>query len=130
MLYEGKIPFKVFHFSHGILWLLLIGWNVGIIWSWIESLGWNLKITSTRVVVLRGIVSRNQEQVEYYRVFDSKFEQSFVQRVFHVGTITLFSDDTTAPQLTFPIMNPLEMKEKIQSHVLQQRKNMRTIQMD
>jgi membrane protein YdbS with pleckstrin-like domain len=130
VLYEGRLPLRVYHFSHGIIWLLLLGWNFGLLWSWLRSLGLRVKITSTRIVVIRGIVSRSEEQVEYYRVHDSKYEQGFIQRIFNVGTITLHSDDMTSPELTFPIVNPEGMKEQIQQHVLQQRRSMRTIQMD
>ncbi len=130
VLYEGRLPLRVYHFSHGIIWLLLLGWNFGLLWSWLQSLGLRVKITSTRIVVIRGIVSRSEEQVEYYRVHDSKYEQGFIQRIFNVGTITLHSDDMTSPELTFPIVNPEGMKEQIQQHVLQQRRSMRTIQMD
>ncbi len=130
VIYEGRIPVVVFHFSHGLVWLLLFGWNVGILWSWISSLGWRLKITTKRVVSVKGIVSQYEEQVEYYRVQDIQFAQDFFQSLASVGHITVLSDDPTAPELVFPMKNPQELKELMAEQIRLQRQEMGTIQMD
>jgi membrane protein YdbS with pleckstrin-like domain len=130
LIFSGRIPMHVFHFSHGIIWLLVVGWNVGIIWSWLSSLGWDLKITTKRVVSIKGIISQHEEQVEYYRVQDIQFSQTVIQRLASVGEITVLSDDPTTPELTFPIHDPQELKEKMAEKIRIQRQEMGAIQMD
>lgn len=130
LIFDGRIPFRVFHFSHGIIWLLLLGWNVGIIWSFLSSLGWDLKVTTKRVVSIRGIISQDEEQVEFYRVMDIQFEQSVIQRLASVGEITVISDDPTRPELTFPMKDPQKLKEIMAEQIRIQRQEMGAIQMD
>ena len=38
VIFEGRIPFKAIHWSRNPLWLLLLGWNFGIISSLVKSL--------------------------------------------------------------------------------------------
>jgi len=130
IIFEGRIPFKVFHFSHGLLWLITLGWNIGLLTSLLQSLNWAMKITSQRVVLTRGLISQNEEEVEYYRVRDTKLQQGTIQRIFGIGTITLISDDVTAPELTFPISDPQSHREQIRNFVREQRKEMGAIQID
>lgn len=129
-IFEGKIPFKVFHFSHGLLWLILLGWNIGLLISLLQSLAWSLRITSQRVVSTRGLISQHEEEVEYYRVRDTALRQGTIQRIFGVGTITLISDDVTAPKLTIPIDDPRNYREQIREFVREQRERMIAIQVD
>lgn len=129
-IFDGRVPTRAFHFSHGLLWLLLLGWNFGLIGSWLRSLSCKLKITSHRVVVIRGLISQTEEQVEFYRVKDSQFEQSAIQRIFGVGRVTLMSDDATAPELTFLVPRPKYFREQIGNFVRTQRKHMRAFQTD
>jgi hypothetical protein len=130
ILYEGKIPWRYSHFSHGFLWFILIGWNIGILISYISSISEHVKVTSQRVVHTLGLISKHLEEVEYYRVKDTDFNQTTFQRILGVGTITLYSDDATAPKLTFPITSPKDIREKIRDFVIVERKKRRTLQMD
>ena len=130
ILYEGKIPWRYTHFSHGFLWFILIGWNIGILISYISSISEHVKVTSQRVIHTLGLISKHLEEVEFYRVKDTDFNQSMFQRILGVGTITLYSDDATAPKLTFPITSPKDIREKIRDFVIVERKKRRTLQMD
>ena len=130
IIFEGRIPFRVFHFSHGLLWLIVLGWNVGLLASLFQSLSTALRITSQRVVLIRGLISRDEEEVEYYRVRDTKLQQGTIQRIFGIGTITLISDDVTAPELTLSINDPQSHRDLIRNFVREQRKEMRAIQID
>jgi len=129
-IYEGQIPFRVFHGSHGFLWLIFLGWNIGLLISLFQSLSWRIKITSQRVVLTRGLFSQTEEEVEYYRVRDTKLEQGAIQRIFGVATITLISDDVTAPELTFPIHDPQNTRQQIRDSVREQRRELIAVQVD
>jgi hypothetical protein len=131
IIFEGKIPFKIVHFSHGTRWLLLFGWNIGLIISWFQTFNKAIKITSQRVVLTSGVISQDIEEIEFYRVRDTKYrQQGILQRLFGIGTITLFSEDATAPTFTFAIHNPEYYREQIRGCVNMERKRMRTVQFD
>lgn len=51
----------------------------------------------TKIFVKSGILSTTIEEVNLYRVYDIKITQSLGQKIFGVGTITLFSNDVTSP---------------------------------
>ncbi len=130
VIYDGRFPMRYFHFSHGIIWLLLIGWNIGMVISWISSISNHVRVTTQRVVHTVGLISKHLEEVEFYRVKDTKFEQTVLQRIVGVGTVTLFSDDPTAPEFTFAVPNPGDIREKIRGYVVVERKRRRALQMD
>ena len=50
-----------------------------------------------KVFVKAGFLSTSIEEVNLYRVYDIKIHQSLGQKMFGVGTITLFSNDVTTP---------------------------------
>ncbi|MRN55604.1 PH domain-containing protein [Paenibacillus monticola] len=59
------------------------------------------KITSQRIMVKTGLIGKNVEEIELLRVRDLSVAQSIMQRMLGIGTLTVFSDDTSAPQLLF-----------------------------
>jgi membrane protein YdbS with pleckstrin-like domain len=127
IIFEGKIPFRVVHFSHSLRWLLLLGWNIGLLVSWVQMLGETIKITSQRVVLAYGILSQEMEEVEYYRVKDTRYQQGVLQRLVGIGTILLFSHDPTAPLLAFTMTRPEHYREQIRRCVNVERKRMGAI---
>lgn len=130
IIYEGKIPFKVIYFSHEGLWYLLWGWNIGLLTSWLQTFGQLLKITTQRVVLTTGVFSQDIEEVEYYRVHDTAYHQSFLERIVGIGTITMFSGDKTAPTFSFTIHEPAFFREQIRESVKFERRRMRSMQFD
>lgn len=130
VIYEGNIPLKAFLCSHNILYLLLLGWNIGLISSLLKKMNWHVKITDQRLVLVQGILSQHQEEIEYYRITDSEYNQNFKERLFNVGRITIAADDASAPKITFPIHDPKEHREKIRNNVREERKNMRAVNVD
>ncbi|MBZ0171430.1 MAG: PH domain-containing protein [Phycisphaerales bacterium] len=78
-----------------------------------------LKIATTRYTLtterLRwqwGILSRQTEEVELYRVRDTGFVQPLIQRVVGLGTIEVTSTDERTPQIVLPaIKNAAQVRE-------------------
>jgi len=130
IIYEGHIPLRAFLLSHNMLYLLSFGWNVGLISSLLKKMNWHVKITDQRLVLVQGILSQHQEEIEYYRVNDSEYNQNFKERLFNVGRITIVADDASAPEATFPIHSPQELREEIRNNVREERKDMRAVNID
>ncbi|OMD43524.1 PH domain-containing protein [Paenibacillus odorifer] len=58
-------------------------------------------ITSQRIMVKTGLIGKNVEEIELLRVRDLSVAQSITDRMLGIGTLTVFSDDASAPQLLF-----------------------------
>ncbi|MBQ7885140.1 MAG: PH domain-containing protein [Clostridia bacterium] len=52
----------------------------------------------TKVFVKSGFLSTTIDEINLYRIYDIKVYQSLGQKMFGVGTITLYSNDITHPQ--------------------------------
>ena len=130
ILYDGKIPFKTFWVSSGLFSFLILGWNIGLISSWIKSKQYTLKITSQRVEFVKGILTSQQESIELYRATDTDFSQTFLQKIFGIGDIRLISADSTAPLIQIPVSNPRRVRDQIRNWIREERQQLGTIDRD
>jgi len=90
---------------------LLVWLGVWIAW---KSAGY--KLTSQRLFVRRGLVSRKVQELELYRVTDVAFSQGVIERLFGIGTVSIVANDPTTPSLAMPgITAPETVKETIRT---------------
>lgn len=100
-----------------LLCLLLIPIPVAI-WKWLETRSTVYTLTDQRLKFTRGVFSKTTEDLELYRVRDTKFEQSLFERMAGLGKIQLFSTDETSPTITLPFIADAEaVREKIRALV-------------
>ena len=72
------------------LWLLV---------RWFQTLGKTYRITTRRIVVETGVLSKKLEQIDLYRVSDYTVERPFGQRIMGTGNLLLKTFDKTTPEL-------------------------------
>lgn len=100
-----------------LLCLLLIPIPVAI-WKWLETRNTLYTLTDQRLKFTRGVFSKTTEDLELYRVRDTKFEQSFFERMVGLGAIDLYSTDETSPTIRLPYIADAEaVREKIRALV-------------
>ena len=88
-------------------------------------------LTTERLQVVRGLLSRSTEEVELTRVRDVSFEQSLAQRALGIGTVTVVGTDATAPTLVLhDVDEPEQVKELIRQAVRDQRRRHRVRQVE
>ena len=76
----------------------------------------------TKIFVKTGILSTTIEEVNLYRVYDIKITQSLGQKIFGVGTITLFSNDVTSPLTEIiNVKNPFNVRNMLAEKIEQAR---------
>ena len=56
-----------------------------------------------RFIIKRGFFTRRQEELRLYRVKDVVLRQTFLQRIFHLGTLTIISTDASTAR--FQLIN-------------------------
>lgn len=72
------------------LWLLV---------RYFQTLGRSYRITTRRIVVETGVLSKKLEQIDLYRVADYTVERPFGQRIMGTGNLLLKTFDKTTPEL-------------------------------
>lgn len=71
-------------------------------------------LSAERVFVTKGLIKTTYEQTMLYRVVDVKCSITLWQRFFGVGTVTILSNDKSAPEVVLSnIQNPLHVKEMV-----------------
>jgi len=97
----------------------------------IESHAIRWVLTTQRLRVVRGILSRSTEEVELTRVRDVSYEQGLAQRALGIGTITVVGTDATSPVVVIhDVEDPEAVKELIRQAVQEQRRRYRVRQVE
>lgn len=81
-----------------------------------------------KIYVKTGILSTYVDELNLYRVYDIKISQSLFQKIFKVGTVSLYSNDATSPALDLVnIKNPYNVRNLLseQIELSRQRKGVR-----
>jgi uncharacterized membrane protein YdbT with pleckstrin-like domain len=75
------------------------------------------RLSTQRLFLVRGLVSRKVEELELFRVRDIQVVQSFWQRILKFGRMTVFSTDASAPRFEMHgVADPLKVKDTIRVH--------------
>ena len=70
------------------------------IWKWVVVHNIRYELTSERLRIRRGVLNKELDELELYRVRDYRLEQPFWLRLFSLGNVTITSTDVSQPQVT------------------------------
>ena len=70
-------------------------------------------LTNERLTLSRGIVGKQIDEVELYRIKDTKVSQGVFQRMFGTGDVMVVSDDNTDDFIMKNITSPKKKRELI-----------------
>lgn len=97
------------------LLLLPIPWAL---WRWLETRSTRYTLTDQRLKTQRGVLNKLTEDLELYRVRDTRFQQSLVERMLGLGEIVLFTTDESTPQVSLRYIRDAEaVREKLRGLV-------------
>ncbi|NLW28376.1 MAG: PH domain-containing protein [Erysipelothrix sp.] len=57
------------------------------------------RLTASRLIVTKGLFNTHEEEILLYRILDINLTKKFSQRLFGMGTITLFTADRSSSQI-------------------------------
>ena len=83
----------------GALLLAVLTLGIALLFFLMRSRAITYKVTTRRVIVERGLLSKRLEQVDAYRIKDYVVERPFGQRLLGTGNLQLITMDTTTPQV-------------------------------
>jgi len=77
-------------------------------------------ITTQRVIIETGIVSKSVEDIDLRYIDDTNFQQRVLERLLGIGNVTIVSSDKMAPTYVLRgVPDPRGLRETIRSHVYQ-----------
>ncbi len=103
------------------------------LWKFIQLHSREYEVTTERIRVRTGLLSRRTEELELYRVKDNVLLEPFKQRLFHVGSIQLTTHDASSPMLLLEaVPNASGLRDEIRKHVelCRERKRVRLAELE
>lgn len=93
------------------------------IWKFIELRSTAFTLTSQRIKLESGVLSKTYDQVELYRVKDTILTRTLLQRMLGLGSIKMLTSDPSQPELVFPSIQDSEnIREMIRQNVERMRR--------
>ena len=88
-----------FHVVCGLFaWLVLpLGF---MLWRFLTTKFTEYEITSERLRITKGVLSKRMDETELYRVKDTSIDQPFFLRLFKLANLELSSSDSSTPHVT------------------------------
>lgn len=116
LVWEGR-PSQWTNILPFALCVLIIPIPYGV-YRWLAIKCTKYSLSSQRLRISRGILSRHIEDIELYRVKDSSIRQPFIQRLVGLGTVELVTSDASTPKVMLPaIANPIQVHDSIRTQV-------------
>src|SRR5262249_8131808 len=81
-------------------WVYAVPLIIGVLlimipWIWSKTI--RFKISNYRIDIERGLLGKRIDTLELWHVEDIRMQQSILERIMAVGTVTIFSHDDTTP---------------------------------
>ena len=85
---------------------------------YLQTKFWRYELTSERLRIRRGVLSRRTDEIELYRVKDYVLDEPFALRMFGLGDIVLTTtDDANRTVLLKAIHRPGRLRDEIRKNV-------------
>jgi uncharacterized membrane protein YdbT with pleckstrin-like domain len=116
--------------------LILLGLALPLIWmlsSWIGIRCRRYEVTSERVKITTGLLSRRTNEIELYRVRDYSVVEPFWLRLVGCGDVVLVTADRTSPNFVLhAVPSAATLKDQIRAHTerMRQRRGVRDLEID
>lgn len=89
------------------------------------------RVTSYRIDYERGLFSKDIDTLELWHVEDLKFHQSFLDRLFGIGQITVLGHDETTPELLLKsIPDPRPVFDALKQRIITVKRQRGVIKLD
>jgi uncharacterized membrane protein YdbT with pleckstrin-like domain len=110
------LNFPVFLICTLLCWLIVPIFIA--IWKWLVVHNIRYELTSERLKIRSGVLNKELEELELYRVRDYRLEQPFWLRLFSLGNVTVTTTDVSQPQVTLrAIADSERVRELIRRNV-------------
>lgn len=135
LLAGGIIYLKIAYTGQGSEYVLA-GLAIPVLWAlarWIGTATHRYEITTERIKLSTGLLSRQNSELELYRVRDYSVIEPFLLRMVGCGNIVLVSADRTSPQVVLrAVPRAAVLKDQIRTHTerMRRRRGVREVELD
>lgn len=84
------------------LLVLMIAMSLHLLYMLLYLRLMKFTVTDQQIMYRHGVFNRKMEFIELYRVIDFHEDVSFIQNIFDIKTVTVYSGDRTTPRLRIP----------------------------
>jgi membrane protein YdbS with pleckstrin-like domain len=96
------------------------------IWRWLVVKNMRYELSTQRLKCHSGVLNKKTEELELYRVKDSRFDEPFLMRMVGLGNVTVVSSDSTTPTTSLlALREGGPLREKIRALVEERREQKR-----
>lgn len=116
----------------GLLFWLVVPIFIAV-WKWLVLRNVKYELTTERLRTRHGVLNKELEELELYRVRDYKLERPLILRMFSLGNIMITTTDVSQPIVILRgIRESEQVREQIRNHVEKCRtaKGVRTLDME
>ena len=104
---------------------------VYLVWRFLVVRTQVFELTNERLVITRGVINQQIDEIELYRVKDSLMVRPWWMRMTGLASIVLDTSDRGTPVFTIPaVSGGVELRELVRKHVEIQRDRQRVREMD
>lgn len=119
-------------YATGVTWMAFLAFfPLGFaFWTWLQLRCTVFELTNERIRVYEGVLNQEINEVELYRVKDTRIRRPFWLRLFGLSNLVLTTSDRSLPQITLPaISQATSVREKLRRYVelLRDRKRVREV---
>ena len=97
------------------------------IWKWLETRNTVYTLTDQRLQFTRGVLSKATEDLELYRVRDTKFHQGFIERLLDLGDIVLYTTDASTPVIALSFIQDADGVREIIRRLVEARRDAKRV---
>ena len=109
-----------------VFWLPLIP-LLFLVGKWTALKFLSYEITSERIKITKGLLSKRTDELELYRVKDTSLVEPFLYRMFSVGNIVIITGDASTPTVELRAINHAkEIREQLRVSIEECRGRKRT----
>jgi uncharacterized membrane protein YdbT with pleckstrin-like domain len=115
---------------HLVAWALFVGIPFSL-WRYLETRFCRYEVTSERIRVTRGVLSRRMDELELYRVKDTTIDQPFFLRLFGLAHLIVQTSDASDARVVLQaIPEAGELRESLRGCVEKLRDRKRVHELD
>ena len=106
------------------LLLIPIPWAI---WRWLVVRNTVFTLTTERLRIRRGVFNRTTEDLELYRVRDTRLEQTFFERLFGLGEVILYTTDASTPEVHIAWLKDAELLRETVRRFAEERRDAKRV---
>lgn len=84
-------------------------------------------LTSQRLTTRHGVFTRTVDDLELYRVRDTRLEQRFIHRLFGVGEVVLYTTDASTPEVHLRYIKGAESVRETMRRLVEERRDAKRV---